>query len=282
MSFKFAWNEPFLIVTDEKTTWSYGVDMTDYQCLQITTVDGAKYGFHIVGDDIVGDDAKKTVSAIPIRELTGRKCRQLETSSSAPIFWHNAKPLLDELNILLSKKCRDLRIVVDYRYNLKGRVTTYSRNDSSLIICLYQRDHCISSITMSMYRDIIYISSRTEREYEGRKYNRLLRAVAILIAPLVKSGTVTPVRIVSEAESAVSVWLLMRYFGGQMTAGDNPDLPEDITDDNLKTYESIASTFARHADLMIMISVALNDTIMKLAIGEFNKLVDITAGELKC
>jgi len=53
---------------------------------------------------------------------------------------------------------------------------------SDLILCLYNSEGCISSITFDIYKDKNTISSRTTIGCENKKYNKILRCVSIIIS----------------------------------------------------------------------------------------------------
>jgi hypothetical protein len=66
-------------------------------------------------------------------------------------------------------------------------------------------------------QDTIYISSKTDELYENKKYNKLLRSVAVLISNLI-SPDIT--RIFSYTINPVSTYILMKYLGGVIATSD--------------------------------------------------------------
>jgi hypothetical protein len=123
---------------------------------------------------------------------------------------------IEQLNIRLQKKCNKLKVVMAYYYDLTGKKVVLSPMNE-LVICLYDdSDRCISNIMLSykMNKDkgIITIESMTDVEYEGRKYNKLLRAIAIKICSILRCNNKTIDYIYSYAVSPISSWLLIDNF----------------------------------------------------------------------
>jgi hypothetical protein len=135
------------------------------------------------------------------------------------------KRKLEELNGALQNKCPNLSLHLDYVYNMDfPNNTVRSFNNiphlGDPLLCLYNDDGCISSITLDntmIYNsneqkyDTIYISSKTDKLYENKKYNKLLRSVAILLSNLI-SPDIT--RVFSYTINPVSTYILMKYLGG--------------------------------------------------------------------
>lgn len=94
-------------------------------------------------------------------------------------------------------------------YNMNGHVTSYANDIYKLLFCLnHSTEGCISSVQLiSFGKDTILISSRTKPEFEGKKYNKLLRAATIIISPLLQFKTLS-----SYAINPISTWLLMDSF----------------------------------------------------------------------
>jgi DNA-binding XRE family transcriptional regulator len=135
----------------------------------------------------------------------------------------NAKKKLLNLNQQLNKKCNNLSLELNYLYNMKppnNKISFFSLNGSfphpeSLILCLFDSGcGCISSIIIEkcMFGNkFIEISSKTDNNFENKKYNTLLRCVIILISKLMSNDIEY---IYSQAINSISFHLLMKYFGG--------------------------------------------------------------------
>ena len=100
--------------------------------------------------------------------------------------------MLDELNRELKKKCPDLHLKLaphyDYleplkRYGQLGHICIGCQYYNTLILALCNKEKCISSIELLMVQDgEIMINSKTDDDQEGKKYNKLLRAVLAMAA----------------------------------------------------------------------------------------------------
>lgn len=130
-----------------------------------------------------------------------------------PLDLTKANDLLRTLNHVISKECRDIRLNLDYVYNMKNKVVSFTNTSNYLVLCLYYKEDCISSIEIveKNQHGLLEINSKTETIHEGKKYNKLLRAVAIMIAGLLVPGASY---VSSVAVNPISAWLLVNSFNG--------------------------------------------------------------------
>lgn len=139
----------------------------------------------------------------------------------------NAQTKLIELNAELQQKCSNLSLYLDYVYNHKTDSTLElfgSLNSDGpylLVLCLYNDNHCISSITITIDGIELSIDSRTHTDYESRKYNILLRSVIIIISKYLSSDIKY---IKSVAINPASAYILMQYLGGKLFKYDGINL----------------------------------------------------------
>jgi hypothetical protein len=75
----------------------------------------------------------------------------------------------------------------------------------------------VSSITIKVKDDRTTIDSKTNERYEGRKFNTLLRAVAIIIS---KSLNESAERLTSSAANIISALLMIKRFNAVSQEGD--------------------------------------------------------------
>ena len=123
----------------------------------------------------------------------------------------NAKKNISEINSVL---CPGLRLVLDYDYLLKGEVSTYQyniRQPYDLKLCLYDlnSNNCVSSIKYDFKNTDVYITSNTNPAFEGRKYNKLLRAVSIVVSRIIYPEAT---KLLSIPFNIVSLYLLIHYY----------------------------------------------------------------------
>lgn len=140
----------------------------------------------------------------------------IDSSCEEELKISKAKQKITKLNKLLEKKCPNLSLSLDYIYNMNGHVSAYSKdiNINTLLFCLiHSTKGCISSVEIFLDDDgVILINSKTKTEFEGKKYNKLLRAATIIISPLLKFNTLTSIAI-----NSISIWLLMDSFNAITT-----------------------------------------------------------------
>jgi hypothetical protein len=142
-----------------------------------------------------------------------------------PLDLTRAHEKINEMNDAI--KLKGLFISLDYVYNItppKGKITLLSwSGPTQLVLCLNNEEGCIASIGLVPDSDSITINSKTNPDYEGKKYNTLLRCAVMFLVPLLSSEFKF---IKSEAKNPISAYLLLQKFDGFIP--DN-DYNEDIT-----------------------------------------------------
>jgi hypothetical protein len=164
----------------------------------------------------------------------------------------DAKTKIDELNAVLRQVCPAFYLNIDY-------ITAFPENsDASLyydiyvnaficpkiILCLFTRikqQKCVSSITFNRASDDeMSISSRTGVSYEGRKFNILLRAVAIIVSRRIMHTTQM---VTSNAENVISALIMIKWFNAVS------DRVTILPPDHDRLYDTLASYFTTNARL---------------------------------
>lgn len=83
-----------------------------------------------------------------------------------------------------------------------------------VILCLTIGDFCVSSIEMELEEDPTYVEirSKTNEAHQRRHYNTMLRALAIMLIPLIWTNAT---HIISYATNPLSVHTLISHFNAQ-------------------------------------------------------------------
>jgi hypothetical protein len=168
----------------------------------------------------------------------------------------NAKTKIDELNAVLKAVCPAFYLNLDY-------ITAFPENsDASLyfdiyvnsyfcpkiMLCLFtgiKKQKCVSSITFNRASDDeMSINSRTDSLYEGRKFNILLRAVAIIVARHIMHTTQI---VTSNAENVISAFIMIKWFNA--VSNRVAILPSDQLYDTLASYFTTNARLETHVDL---------------------------------
>jgi hypothetical protein len=192
----------------------------------------------------------------------------------------NAKHIIDIMNNTL--KCKNLKITIDYVFKMKDidEINSYDSIDSTtLLLCIIDENtkSCVSSLVIKYKsfndKNEIYIDSRTKSEYEGNKFNKLLRAVIIIIA----SALYSHVKYVSSyAINPTSAYLMIKHFKAESYVVNIKEEP--IT---FKGYKEIESYLKGNNKGItgIFCKVDVNEEdIIENAYNVFNKLIN----EIKC
>jgi hypothetical protein len=167
-----------------------------------------------------------------------------------------AKSTVRELNTYLHKKCPEFHLNIDYLTSFpEGSTVSLYRHvhlnayiKPPLLLCLMHGDDCVSSITLKVYASNISIDSRTNERYEGRKFNTLLRAVAIMIS---KSLSERSERLTSCAENIISAMLMIKRFNAVSEGGDigKSTISPDKLDKVIKDYFHHNGGIETHVEL---------------------------------
>jgi len=194
---------------------------------------------------------------------------------------------LNELNEKLKLKCSNLELKIGNYYDLPGDIESIYSDihgpGDELVLCLYLNDNCISNITL-VYLDnnIMEINSKTREDYGGKKYNKLLRSVVVIIASLIICHKTKIKYIRSHALNPISSWLLISNFYATYESFP-PNKYYTFKDNNpgLSQKELIFSAYDNNISLNI--TVELNDVNIKKAHELFDKLVSESIdNSIKC
>jgi len=212
---------------------------------------------------------------------------------TAKLNLDKAKTKLIELNAFLQQKCSNLSLYLDYVYNHKtdstlelyeGLNEEYSDGPYLLVLCLYNDNHCISSITITIDGIELSIDSRTHTDYERRKYNILLRSIIIIISKYLSSD-ITYIK--SVAINPASAYILMQYLGGKLFKSDGINLGYynrkffNFSETNGMPLYQPDTDYKKLFELykkqglfeVLVIAVELNDENIKNAYNKFNDLL---------
>lgn len=145
--------------------------------------------------------------------------RQKMSSRNPPkvVDLQPAKHIIAQLNDELQKTCPDFYLNIDYitsfpqdsTASLYSDVMLNSYFQPPLVLCLFTENDCVSSLTLKIKESELTIDSRTNERYEGRKFNTLLRAVAIMISKSLNTGAES---LVSSAINRISARLMITRF----------------------------------------------------------------------
>jgi hypothetical protein len=180
-----------------------------------------------------------------------------------------AKEKINEINQMLREKCDNLYLDVGYLYHMHIPNGVFAQMgniyENYFTICLNNDVGCVSSITFNIleysYGEIEF-ESATLKEYEGRKYNKLLRCVLILIAKRINDEIDT---IVSTAINPISAHLIMKYFNGNAKPQDNYNLYAFIKRNNLSETNLMDAIKAYYADGNKVVNITVDLTPENIA-----------------
>ena len=144
---------------------------------------------------------------------------------------HHAIIKLNELNELLKSKCPTLELDLQLGKKENGH---YYKDFEGIhkipILCLNNGTECVSSIMLSHDAtgywtnegEIVFqLLSFTKKQEEGKKYNKLLRSVAIQIGNLITINGMPIKYYLSYAQNPISAHLLTDYYSTEFPENSN-------------------------------------------------------------
>jgi hypothetical protein len=310
----------FLIVNDTFTNKQYILDIDDNNVIYLFLFENDKFYVYyinkeqqpnqllnkevinrqmtILNDDTLDlDDKMDELLDIGLNFSINLEAGDNEIKQEYDVNIENANLKLNKLNRDLQMKCPNLELRLNYLIQQPGIVSTFYR-ENLLTLCLYNQGNCISSIMCKLvnypYYDVddddpnynkpipnsFDIASETNPSMQNRKFNKLLRAVLIIIGNLVTVNGIHIENILSEAINPISAWLLIRYYNGKILSEqfknfiknkeNTEDIKIEITQELLEEY--MDAKHKKHIEIL----VELNEENIKKANDEFN---DATIGD---
>ena len=198
--------------------------------------------------------------------------------SDQVIVLDGAKSIVRELNAALQPTCPEFHLNIDYitSFPMGSTASLYSVVHLNayvkppLVLCLMHGDDCVSSITIKVRESEISIDSRTNDRYEGRKFNTLLRAVAIMIS---KSLSERTERLTSSAANIFSAMLMIKRFNAVSEGGDisKSEISPDKLDKVIKDYFEHRGSMESYVDLnevnIANATAVFHETIQRMNCG---------------
>lgn len=186
----------------------------------------------------------------------------------------------EQIAILNSKfKCLNYRISIDYIFQLKENTViqisddqNYQQLANTLLLSIFKGDTCISSIEVILNNDKIGIFSNTHKEYQKRKFNKLLRSVIIIIAtslyPTIKY-------VYSVAVNPISSYLMVKHFNAKAYITEPFKGRKEITT-SLTKYADHKEYFEKYKSIITYVEINAEN------IDNANRMFDIIDKEIKC
>ena len=203
-----------------------------------------------------------------------KKFSKISNCGSLNIIDLNIK--LEELNIKLQEHYPQLSLQLNKRVLLSGNKATYNYNINHILLCLYYNGDCISSITflLAPERNILEIMSFTHEEMLGKKYNKLLRSVALILSQLILCDKGDIQYMFSSAENPISVWLLCSNFDCIVSDEKmNFEGEHTFSEHNPYTQDELKDNFKSDQFYGVDIKVPINEINIEKANNLFEKLI---------
>ena len=237
-----------------------------------------KRGVEHVDASMISDEINRPDNpynfAIILQVSSSHRCNPLLDLS-------NAQSIVHQLNAALQPTCPGFHLHIDYitsfprdsSVSLYTDLFTNSYFQPQIVLCLFTGNDCVSSIIIKVNKSEISIDSKTNELYENRKFNTLLRAVAIIVSTSLDERAV---RLVSSASNVKSALLMIKRFNAVPRNGDISSktvIPEKL-DKVIKEY------FAHMGGMETC--VELNEENIANATTVFHKTIErMNCGPLK-
>ena len=198
----------------------------------------AKYSF------TEADDKLSTPLNITTVKQLKKACSHSSTSMITIRLHYPIQPFtkpskLTELKKDIISRCDGLVLKMDYTYKVYDDIEI---GGGDICIGLFHKEKYISEILVrpafmedipeegiSKTDRVLEIMSSTHPDYGGRKYNILLRAIAIILGKYIDNSTI----VVSYAVNPVSVWIMIKHFDA---------IPDEHFRDYMKKHKKVTLT----------------------------------------
>jgi hypothetical protein len=228
---------------------------------------------------------KNIYSNIKHRYFYDKNCISLSSIEKL----ESAKKELAKLNETIKQKCPEMKLELDYLFNINNeKVSVLFSNDiNSLVLCLCNdKIGCISCIQYELNTDNnIVISSKTDEEYEGKKYNSLVRSAIIIISKYIFP---TAEKIISYAINPISVWVLLKNFNAIIPSTlNNEDIIDYFNENNISineiNFDNIKNFYDMDKEYESAVELEINLTPDNInnARNIFNKIIN-EENKFKC
>lgn len=216
-----------------------------------------------------------------------------------PYNLNELKLKLKELNDKLHIKCPELSLIIDNNYELKGEVSIFSDNYDKLVLCLYYKSNCISSIVLNISHiniyssidtgknDTVVIETYTSLEYQGNKFNKLLSFITIILCSMLKCNeeNTNVKQLISVIANPISAWLLISNFDVEINDDDSSEFNKQIAAIKLEPENSELTDLELKKKLIFdeeknsfinQVMLPLNDQNVEKANFLFNEMITST------
>lgn len=183
-----------------------------------------------------------------------------------------ANSSIEKLNLKLHEYCKDKEkntISLNTVFNIENPNYILKEFDTSkidtavgvsypnqLLLCYFNKNNCISQIQLTIenndtiYRTVLGIDSNTKSAYEGLKINRLLRAIAIIIAKEI-DNKIQAIR--SNAVNPISLYLLAKYYNAKVYNSTTNNLEKEF--DLQTTYKQADDYIKKNGGAMVYVEL---------------------------
>ena len=182
----------------------------------------------------------------------------------------HAKNMLLKINKFLN--CINYKISINYIFQLKENteINALEFEIENLLLCVFHNDACISSLIIH-YDNIekeISFDSKTKDEYEGKKLNKLLRAIFIIISKYLYPDAKY---VVSTSINPTSAHLMIKYFNATPF-----DEKHHVIDDKFENYSQVYDYFDVHDSIECKVELTYDN------VKNAGKVFQNTCKQIKC
>jgi hypothetical protein len=162
--------------------------------------------------------------------------------------------------------CINFEISINYGFQMEKNteISAFSFESKHLLLCIFSDNSCISSLSITYENRKLIFESRTKKEHEGNKLNKLLIAVVIIIAKQLYPDAVC---VFAAAINPISSYLMIKYFNAKIC----DEYANEISTDVLNTYTEHERYIESNGGMYTKVDLTLDNE--KTAMDVFNKIV---------
>jgi hypothetical protein len=194
-----------------------------------------------------------------------------------------ALDILTNLNVELKRKCPELEIQVGMMNEMTGTLHVYTQKAKALVVCLYHKDNCVSSIQVTKDFDnefSVEIRSFTYDVYNFKKYNTLLRYATVLLCSeiLMDNDHITTIH--SYAINPISAHLMMTKFNAEISLNGNDEFDHFyktvyVHTDEPNSKQAVEQFYKKYNyNLGIGFDIHINKEMVDNSLEKYKTLID--------
>jgi hypothetical protein len=169
----------------------------------------------------------------------------------------NCNEIIKSLNNKLN--CNNYTLKIEYILNMEENTELVAESymPTNIILCIYNKKKCVSSIVFNYESDILYFVDKTNIKFQNKNIDNLLKTIVIILSKYIYPKAKKLINIDSNADS---IFFMLKQLNAKTNVKNKLNNLDDI-----KNYLNM--------NVFIEYIVSIDDKNIKNANNVFNKLI---------